>query len=50
LDPPTFKGNEDYGITWGPVRSYGDIDTSGTVDLKDAISALKILTGMKHKS
>ncbi len=45
IDPPTFKGNGDYGITWGPVRSYGDIDTSGTVDLKDAISALKILTG-----
>ncbi len=44
IDPPTFKGNEDYGITWGPVRSFGDIDDSGSVDLKDAILALKIIT------
>lgn len=45
IDTPTFKGNEDYGITWGAVKSYGDIDTSGAVDLKDAILALEILAG-----
>ena len=43
---PTFKGSEEYGVTWNPIDYRADINRNGKADLEDAILALRIVSGI----
>ena len=47
---PMFEEKSDYGLilNLNPVYYIGDIDHSNTVDIQDAILALKTLAGMQE--